>query len=103
MLPMHFDQFSGCYCELYCEGTKMWEDFIVDPYYQVLPCLMISLINFVGIKVVFSEDKFTGSEFLQYVLVNIELIGGVSTKPFIVTVIQSDQSPVSAQGTYIST
>lgn len=57
--------------------------------------------NFVGIMVLFSKNKFTGTEVLEFVLVYLELVGGTYTYPFNVTVIPYEQSPVSAKGMYI--
>jgi len=46
----------------------------------------------------FSQNHFTGSEIAEFVRVDIELTGGTFANPFNVTVIPSEQSPVSAQG-----
>ena len=46
----------------------------------------------------FIQNQFTGSEALGFVPVDLELKGGTSANPFNITVIPSEQSPVSAQG-----
>jgi len=50
------------------------------------------------IRVRFTQNKFTGSETAGFVRVDLELNRGRSVNPFSVTVIPSEQSPVSAQG-----
>ena len=42
--------------------------------------------------------QYTGSEATGFVIVTLELVGGVSSDPFNVTVTPSEQSPVSAEG-----
>ena len=42
--------------------------------------------------------QYTGSEATGSVIVTLELVGGVSSNPFNVTVTPSEQSPVSAEG-----
>ena len=54
--------------------------------------------HFTDIRVRFTQNQFTGSEVTGFVLVLLELHGGISANPFSVTVIPSEQSPVSAQG-----
>ena len=53
------------------------------------------------IRVIFTQDQFTGSEATGFVLVNLELTGGSSVSPFDVTVTPSEQSPVSAEGNIV--
>ena len=52
----------------------------------------------IAIKVNFSQTHYTGSEDIGFVMVTLELVGGVSSNPFNVTVTPSEQSPVSAEG-----
>ena len=53
---------------------------------------------FVEIRVRFLQTQYTGSEAAGFVMVTLQLVGGVSSNPFNVTVIPSEQSPVSAEG-----
>ena len=53
------------------------------------------------IRVRFTQDKFTGSEAVGFVLVKLELTGGTSASPFNVFITPSEQSPVSAEGNNI--
>ena len=46
----------------------------------------------------FTQTQYTGSEATGSVVVTLELVGGVSSNPFNVTVTSSVQSPVSAEG-----
>ena len=50
------------------------------------------------IRVRFTQNRFTGSEAMGFVTVNLELVDGTSANPFDVTVTPSEQSPVSAGG-----
>ena len=50
------------------------------------------------ITVRFTQDQFTGTETEGFILVILELRGGTSAFPFIVTVTPLEQSPVSAEG-----
>ena len=56
---------------------------------------------FSGITVKFTQDQFSGSETTGFVIVHLELDGGISAYPFNVTVTPSEQSPVSAEGNSI--
>ena len=49
------------------------------------------------ITVIFTQNRFTGSETTGFIPVNLEL-NGTSTSPFTVMVTPSEQSPVSAEG-----
>ena len=51
-----------------------------------------------AISVKFTQTQYTGSEATGSVIVTLELVGGVSSDPFNVTVTPSEQSPVSAEG-----
>ena len=51
-----------------------------------------------GLRVEFSDTTYTGSEQSGVVPVTLVLRGGTSTSDITVTVIPSDQSPVSAEG-----
>ena len=51
-----------------------------------------------AINVRFTQMQYTGSEATGSVIVTLELVGGVSSNPFNVTVTPSEQSPVSAEG-----
>ena len=53
---------------------------------------------FVEIKVRFTQEQYTSSEATGFVMVTLELVGGVSSNPFNVTITPSEQSPVSAEG-----
>ena len=53
---------------------------------------------FVELRVEFSQPDFTSSEQSGVVPVTLVLRGGTSTSDITVTVIPSDQSPVSAEG-----
>ena len=46
----------------------------------------------------FTRRQYTGSEATGFVMVRLELVGGISSNPFNVTVTPSEQSPVSAKG-----
>ena len=46
----------------------------------------------------FLQTQYTGSEATGFVMVTLQLVGGVSSYPFNVTFIPSEQSPVSAEG-----
>ena len=46
----------------------------------------------------FTQSMFTVSETEEYLIVNIQLVGGVAASPFNLTIMPSEQSPVSAQG-----
>ena len=46
----------------------------------------------------FTQRMFTVSENEEYLIVNIQSVGGVAASPFNVTIVPSEQSPVSAQG-----
>ena len=50
------------------------------------------------IRVRFTQEQFTGSEAMGFVMVNLELIGGSSANSFNVTVTPLEQSPASAEG-----
>ena len=75
---------------------------------RLLPsCLLLSLgtssstvtiIDDNMIRVRFTQDQFTGSELLAFVMVNIELTGGTFASSFNVSVTPSEQLPVSAVG-----
>ena len=56
------------------------------------------IIDSSKIKVRFTQDQYTGSENMRFVMITLELIRGTSASPFNVTVTPSEQSPVSAQG-----
>ena len=56
---------------------------------------------FVEIRVRFVSRKYTGSEVSGFVSVTLELARGISAFPFNVTIIPSEQSPVSAEGNSI--
>ena len=56
------------------------------------------IIDSSRIKVKFTQIHFTGSEATKFVMVTLELVGGTSSNPFNVTIIPSEQSPVSAEG-----
>ena len=53
------------------------------------------------IRVRFTQNRFSGSEAMGFVQVNLELTGGSSASPFSVTVTPSEQSPVSAEGNIV--
>ena len=53
------------------------------------------------IRVRFTQDQFTGLEAMGFVLVKLELTGGMSASLFNVFVTPSEQSPVSAEGNNI--
>ena len=59
------------------------------------------IIDSSSIKVRFTQTQFTGSEATEFVMATLEVVGGTSTNPFIVTVTPSQQSPVSAEGNSI--
>ena len=46
----------------------------------------------------FAQRKYTVSEAMGFVMVMLELVRGVSSNPFNVTITPSEQSPVSAKG-----
>ena len=49
----------------------------------------------------FTQNQYTGSEAAQFVIVNLELVGGTFPTSFDVTVTSSEQSSVSAEGNNI--
>ena len=51
-----------------------------------------------GIVVRFRQNRYTVSEAARSVTVILDLIGGASADEFSISVIPSEQSPVSAQG-----
>ena len=59
------------------------------------------MITILDLRVRFAAKRYTGSEATGFVLVTLELLGGVSTKPFSVLVTPSELSPVSAKGIVI--
>ena len=59
-------------------------------------------ILLVDIMVRFASRMFTGLEATGFVLVTLELLEGISAKPFTVTVNLSEKSPISAEGRYIT-
>ena len=52
----------------------------------------------VDIRVRFTQAQYTGSEATRFVVITLELIGGISSNPFNVTVTPLEQSLVSAEG-----
>ena len=56
------------------------------------------IIDSSNIRMRFSRAQFTGSEATAFVMVVLELVKGISSNPFNVTVTPSQQSPVSAEG-----
>ena len=56
------------------------------------------IIDSSTIRVRFAQTQYTGSEARGFVMVTLELVRGVSSNPFNVTVTPSEQSPVSAKG-----
>ena len=59
-------------------------------------CLFVHTL--LGLRVRFVSSLYTGSEAIEFVVVTLELSGGISTYPFNVTVVPLEQSPVSAKG-----
>ena len=47
----------------------------------------------------FKSRKYTGTEAEGFILVTLELLGGISANPFTVTVNFLERSPISAEGT----
>jgi len=45
-----------------------------------------------------AQKQYTGSESMGYVIVTLELLAGISSRPFNVNVTPLEQSPVSAEG-----
>ena len=66
-----------------------------------LPVICNVVTICVDISVSFTQDQFIGLEVTGFVIIHFELIGGSSANPFSVTVVPSQQSPVSAQGIYL--
>ena len=56
------------------------------------------MIFLTAISVSFTQTQYTGSEATGSVIVTLELVGGVSSDSFNVTITPSEQSPVSAEG-----
>ena len=54
--------------------------------------------HFTDITVTFTQNQFNGSEATGFILVTLELIGGISAFPFNVNVTPLEQSLVSAEG-----
>ena len=54
--------------------------------------------HFTDITVRFTQSQFNGSEVVGFVIVTLELRGGISAFPFNVNVTPLEQSPVSAEG-----
>ena len=59
------------------------------------------LITMIGISVRFAKEQYTGSEAVGFMIVTLEIAGGISSNPFSVTVTPSEQSPVSAEGNIV--
>ena len=59
------------------------------------------LITMIGISVRFAKEQYTGSEAVGFIIVTLEIAGGISSNPFSVTVTPSEQSPVSAEGSIV--
>ena len=53
------------------------------------------------LTVEFASGQFTGSESSGFIEVIVRVTGGVSGAPITVTVIPSEQSPVSAMGKFV--
>ena len=53
------------------------------------------------LTVEFASGQFTGSESSGFIEVIVRVTGGVSSSPITVTVIPSEQSPVSAMGKFV--
>jgi len=60
--------------------------------------ILFLLLTILELTLQFSENVSTGSESLGIVPVALVLVGGTSAIPISVTVIPSDQSPISAEG-----
>ena len=58
----------------------------------------MSLFLPIVLQVEFAERVYTASEMSGFVSVTLSLSGGTSTNDITVTVVPSDQSPVSAEG-----
>ena len=56
------------------------------------------IIDSSTIRVRFTRTQYTGSEATGFVMVTLELVGGISSDPFNVAVTPSEQSPLSAEG-----
>ena len=50
------------------------------------------------IRVRFTQNQFSGSEAMGFVMVDLELTRGTSANPFDVFVTPSEQTPLSAEG-----
>ena len=59
------------------------------------------IIIMIGISVRFAKEQYTGSEAVGFIIVTLEIAGGISSNPFSVTVTPSEQSPVSAEGSIV--
>ena len=66
-----------------------------------LDCRTSVLVFCLALNVIFTQDQFAGSEAAGFVLVSLELDGGISESPFDVTVTPSQQSPLSAEGSIL--
>ena len=53
------------------------------------------------LTVEFASGQFTGSESSGFIEVIVKVTGGVSSSPITVTVIPSEQSPLSAMGKFV--
>ena len=62
---------------------------------------ILCMITILDIRVRFAAKRYAGSEAAGFVLVTLELLGGVSTKPFSVSVTPSELLPASAKGMII--
>ena len=58
----------------------------------------LTSIFITDITVQFTQKQYTGSEDTEFVLVVMKLVGGISSRPFDVTITPLEQSPVSAEG-----
>ena len=79
---------------------------IIDTTSEYCSCSALFVIltfvrTLLGIRVKFVSSHFTGSEATEFIVVTLELSGGISAYPFNVTVIPLEQSPVSAKGNNI--
>ena len=59
---------------------------------------IICVLHSIGITVRFRRSQVTVSEAARFVSLDLDLVGGVSANPFSISIIPSEQSPVSAQG-----
>jgi len=79
----------------------------VSLYYTAVYChnyfFYFFAIAFAGVSIMFTHGRFFGSETEAAILVSVEIVEGLVSISFDVTITPSEQSPVSAEGNTLLT